>query len=850
MAWATSVGAHWEKIEREYNAEWAKLVYLDGPGYTAWDRIEAKSDLHRRYFSRSSSHGVVNSPVETLTQPVESHFTSPRVESSRELDHGKAELNRQHNSRMAEHTREIRESFARILELLQEEIDATESKKDELPTSEETLPSMEPFDEQLVDDSFGARTTMVESVTPIVCTPLLHQDESYWYPIASVIPKFITRFVYKTNLALQVVDLSRCKGTLIPLSNILITSSFFNFDSLLLKPSHPCVFTPTLPPPPKPPDQSFQKIPVEFQVTGNPTIAPPPPEPPNIGHKVIILNTICYCWRFIVCSEVFIFRVYLSLIACVALSSFSKGVPHILLLEAHDFCIQSITNLNPFVSHEKGVFSIAFDSKNSHVGTAQQIFDEMPEMIVHCFNSLFVEFKIVGILNVKELLSCEFFFNCSAVVVIQFIYEVYDQLRWITCCGCVLCGLISKKRSFFPCFKFVFSQFVSNSKFSWNAHHSSWFYGLNNQGDPCDDYDLTSAYSLGNLKGFPIFKCLNGFELMFLHELKRDEWADGCVKTDVSAHYFFYDVARFVQNFCVHFVVASPYQTNDCSISTSMVLATTFGACSAEFFSHHVLEEAANSFTESQKLRHCSSSGTPIVPFVENVYLGAVLNLTCENEKVLFEYPAIIALEIHLPQCTRNCLDMDWFRNLIFATETTSVAFLHYVQSFPILCDGIKSSCILANDDFSAIIVRLGLLYCVATSNWQWYLNCQCLHFYKINIYNRHSKKWDIDGNGYFFYTKGSQQFQQWDPGGCSLVRGQGLCDFSSYLKVTSTTTLQHYYLGFNLEDKVDFKGDGNVMSLRVRRGIMGNRNMDPYKYEKSQGNKYEMIDVTSSSSL
>jgi len=28
-------------------------------------------------------------------------------------------------------------------------------------------------------------------------------------------------------------------------------------------------------------------------------------------------------------------------------------------------------------------------------------------------------------------------------------------------------------------------------------------------------------------------------------------------------------------------------------------------------------------------------------------------------------------------------------------------------------------------------------------------------------------------------------------------------------------------------------------MSLRVRRGIMGNRNMDPYKYEKSQWNKH-----------
>lgn len=89
-----------------------------------------------------------------------------------------------------------------------------------------------------------------------------------------------------------------------------------------------------------------------------------------------------------------------------------------------------------------------------------------------------------------------------------------------------------------------------------------------------------------------------------------------------------------------------------------------------------------------------------------------------------------------------------------------------------------------------------------------------------------------------------SLQFYQWDPGGCSLIGGQGLFDVSSYMKVTITTAIQHYNFGFNLEDKVDFKGDGNVMSLRVRRGIMGNRNMDPYKYEKSQGNKYEMIDV------
>ncbi|PNX64893.1 hypothetical protein L195_g054257, partial [Trifolium pratense] len=114
--WGNAVGAHWKDIEAEYNAEWAKLAYLDRPGYTVWDRMEAKSALQRKYSSWSSSHGVMNSPRETLTKPVESHFTSPMVES-----------NRQYNLRTTEYTQKIRESCARILKLLREAIDATES---------------------------------------------------------------------------------------------------------------------------------------------------------------------------------------------------------------------------------------------------------------------------------------------------------------------------------------------------------------------------------------------------------------------------------------------------------------------------------------------------------------------------------------------------------------------------------------------------------------------------------------------------------------------------------------------------------------------------------------------------
>ncbi|MCH79866.1 hypothetical protein A2U01_0000626 [Trifolium medium] len=106
MAWATTVGVHWEKIEAEYNVEWAKLTYLDGPGYTVLDRMEAKLDLRRKYFSGSSSHGVQNSLEKTQALPCSSQITSSMVES-----------NKQHNLRMAEYAREIQESSAKILKL-------------------------------------------------------------------------------------------------------------------------------------------------------------------------------------------------------------------------------------------------------------------------------------------------------------------------------------------------------------------------------------------------------------------------------------------------------------------------------------------------------------------------------------------------------------------------------------------------------------------------------------------------------------------------------------------------------------------------------------------------------------
>ncbi|XP_058739761.1 uncharacterized protein LOC131611956 [Vicia villosa] len=158
MAWATSVGIHWEKMEAEYNAEWAKLAYLDGPGYTTWDRIEAKFDLRRKYYSGSSSHGVQNSIEKAPTQSCSSHFISSMAES-----------NREHNSRMAETARKIRESCARILKLLQEEMEATKSSGDAVPTSDEILLSVEGIDEHSVtDESVQVKNVIMTSVSPSI----------------------------------------------------------------------------------------------------------------------------------------------------------------------------------------------------------------------------------------------------------------------------------------------------------------------------------------------------------------------------------------------------------------------------------------------------------------------------------------------------------------------------------------------------------------------------------------------------------------------------------------------------------------------------------------------------------
>jgi hypothetical protein len=240
--WVPAREDRWAQMEAEHNARWAQMAYLDGPGYTVMDRIEAKMDLRRHYFSKSSSHGVPNSIEETSTPPCLSHLVSSSM----------AESNRHHNSRMTEYAREIRESCARILELLQEEMQANESTNDALPTSEETLPSIEPIDEQSPDESVGVKTSMVESVTPIVHMLLLNHDANN-----SLSGEF------------HVLNLTK-----------------FAHAQLIVPNSMPPLLTPS--------GRSIQNVTVEFKVTWEHTMLLPPPKPPDRVENLMVRNSNSY----------------------------------------------------------------------------------------------------------------------------------------------------------------------------------------------------------------------------------------------------------------------------------------------------------------------------------------------------------------------------------------------------------------------------------------------------------------------------------------------------------------------------------------------------------------------------
>ncbi|GAU40891.1 hypothetical protein TSUD_296960 [Trifolium subterraneum] len=121
----------------------------------------------------------------------------------------------------------------------------------------------------------------------------------------------------------------------------------------------------------------------------------------------------------------------------------------------------------------------------------------------------------------------------------------------------------------------------------------------------------------------------------------------------------------------------------------------------------HVLEAAVNGFIERQKLIR-SNRAILIVILLGDGSLVAAYKVTCllccyfhfgSIYIVPFDYPASSTLEMHLPAVILDC-------------------------------------CILSKDEFYAVIAILELLYWVVTSYFQGYMNNQCFHFSKTNIYD------------------------------------------------------------------------------------------------------------------
>jgi hypothetical protein len=112
----------------------------------------------------SSSRGVMNSCQETVQQPLHSNYIFPVVESSREI-----------NLRTAELSREIKQSYTRMINLLQEEIDASESAKDSLPTLNKNFSVVEPIERHsITGEDYVGLTITTETADALLVPTVLH----------------------------------------------------------------------------------------------------------------------------------------------------------------------------------------------------------------------------------------------------------------------------------------------------------------------------------------------------------------------------------------------------------------------------------------------------------------------------------------------------------------------------------------------------------------------------------------------------------------------------------------------------------------------------------------------------
>jgi hypothetical protein len=171
---------------------------------------------------------------------------------------------------------------------------------------------------------------------------------------------------------------------------------------------------------------------VELPVIGNLMLPPPSPKPPYAIHGDVDI-TVLLSGVEIVCAKWMVIKIELLMDSnhCILREDLVDG-------NRYDNSILELA----FVPFNALILYVKCSKSFAHkvaiyifqVWNAHYVFDVMPKMLLVSLNS-----QIVGLISIvlddKELLSCEFVSRYCVVGVIQFIIEVYDQLRWITCYG-------------------------------------------------------------------------------------------------------------------------------------------------------------------------------------------------------------------------------------------------------------------------------------------------------------------------------------------------------------------------------------------------------------------------------
>lgn len=794
----------------------ARFAEMEERRNKQFDRIDflLEALLQKHNCSQSSFRGARNSCQETLLKPFRSNHISPVAESSREF-----------HQRMAELLREIKQD--RFVTRGDRGLEVTESTNSSLRTSTQTISSTEPIDEQFADESVGVRTSMVIEVSESLdneSLPILNEIGSevdaaqslfvdVVTPVSDLIDEqsIVDESIAVRNLPVEeVMSMSEILGKPLvrmpiihqdgnhPLTNLMystlecLSCARLN-DQILL-------------PPPKPPDPCFRQMHVEFQVKCSRIMHPPHPESLDSRHMFVKMLSRCdiatwdplniqnqNSWQFSVltpstlmkvCGDAFILDIVVEEIAHRYILPTTATVIYCLLGVVNS--LQTQVRLTPFVTMMKISFKIA---------------------TMRLISSNFSTCKMVVIYPLNDVIEQEAssLSNLHRGVIVSAMVKIEKQLAVV-----VKLSIEEKLRD------------VA----SWDGH-AFWK-------NFSDTFESLKVHFLGRNKEY-VEKFLPTVEVLvvkwtqkegtLIHRNFQKTMLENCLiqavedqensficaefatvramllrlkeaieeQRVVKQVYVLYDVKGVLEEFARiielqqvtilnAFVLGiyRPYCFDEASNWIYTMIKNDIGTivvCYYIFF--HLPTDMGNMdlflvvFPQKlvSKFKHNSYTVTHLIACQ---FLGAIFSAALTLRIMVHEG---IGIKVTTPLCVVSILP------LLFAkTWCTATSLLepynqpHFSTIFAAIQKLMRAkfSSILVIEDFMSVMFGF----------WVWLL-----------------------GDNVIFLTR---QSKKWDPGGCSLVHEEVMLNLELTLGVT--TLIQQLYLHFNLEVKVDFKGDGNVM--------------------------------------